>query len=89
MVNYEREAKIALLTAIVFAVAFGAGVDEGFRDAAPSLIKIGTTIVIGLVGVVNIFQAFSAIKKLGAARKSNDGAGSASDGALESGPIRR
>ena len=69
MANYQREAKIAVVTAIVFAIVFGAGVDEWFRDPQSSLVKVGTTIVIGLVGLVNIFQAFSAIGKAGAASR--------------------
>jgi hypothetical protein len=76
MANYQREAKVAVVTSVVFAIAFGAGVDEGFRDAAPTLIKIGTTIVFGLVALVNIYQAFSAIGRLGAAGQSDDGAAS-------------
>ncbi len=83
MPNYEREAKIALLTGIVFAIAFGLGVDEWLRDTAPTFTKTGTTVVFGLVGLVNIYQVLSAIKKLAAAAKSNAVASSASDRGIE------
>lgn len=66
MPNYQREAKIALVTGLVFAIAFGAGVDEWLRDTDHTLTKTGTTIVFGLVALVNVYQVLSTIKKLAA-----------------------